>query len=63
MLAFTAVVGVANISAGGFLTSIFRITGWIKVEERMVRLCNPLGARAEDRSSLTPLCDVTLHFS
>lgn len=48
MLAFTAVVGVANISAGGFLTSIFRITGWIKVEERMVRLCNPLGARAED---------------
>lgn len=45
MLAFTAVVGVANISAGGFLTSIFRITGWIKVEER---LCNPLGARAED---------------
>lgn len=38
MWAFKVVVGAADITAGWFLTSIFRVIGWIKEQERMVML-------------------------
>lgn len=45
-LAFIVVVGVANSSAGWFLTSIFRITGQIKEQERMVMLSSLPGPQS-----------------
>lgn len=45
MLACKVVVGVANITAGWFLTSIFRVIGWIKEQERMVMLSSLLDPR------------------